>query len=345
MKIAIIGGSFDPIHNGHLAMARHVLRHHLAAQVWFMLSKQTPLKDRVLTSFAIRAQMVKRAIAHDKRMRLCTLEQEREGLSYSVDTVRECKRRWPMHEFVWLLGNDQASQLHQWKDIDDLSEMIEFYVFPRNQETIECAYPHREMKMDLLDISSSEIRNGEKLWCLPKSVHHVMMEHALYTESIVHAHMREKRFLHSQSVAKLCVELARFHGVDEKHAYLAGMYHDLCKEWDTKRLTDWLAAMEPQRLQEPPAIWHGYVAAYYIAKAIGITNREIRNAIYHHVTGSGHTKLAMILFISDKLDPLRGYDTTKTLALCKQDLRQGFVQVKNEQRQYLKKERNNIHES
>ena len=345
MKIAIIGGSFDPIHNGHLAMARHVLRHHLADQVWFMVSAQTPLKARRLTPFEIRVEMVKQAIAYDRKMKVCTLEAEREGLSYSVDSVRECQRRWPMHTFVWLIGNDQAMQLSAWKEIDALSEMIEFYVFPRNEEVIRCAYAHQKMRMELLDISSSEIRHGQKLWQLPKATACYIGAYALYVESMAKAQMSERRFAHSQSVADLCVTLAQCHGMDMHRAYVAGILHDICKEWDKQRLACWLKALDPDKLNEAAAIWHGYVGASYISKGLGIHDKAIRTAIYHHVVGSGSTKLAMILYISDKLDPSRGYECSSTLALCKQNLRQGYEQVKREQQEYLKKEKGIIHES
>lgn len=345
MKIAIIGGSFDPIHNGHLAMARYVLHHHLADQVWFMVSAQTPLKARRLSPFAIRAAMVKQALAYDFDMKVCTLEQEREGLSYSVDTVRECQKRWPMHSFVWLIGNDQAAQLEAWKDIDALSEMIEFYVFPRNGEAINCAYAHREMKMALMDISSSEIRNGQKLWQLPKTTARYIADHGLYIESMAKARLSERRFAHSQSVARLCVTLAKCHGVNLDQAYAAGILHDICKEWDQQRLACWLRALDQKKLDEAAPIWHGYVGAYYISKGLGIHDKAIRNAIYHHVLGSSRNQLAMILYISDKLDPSRGYECDATLALCRSNLRQGFEQVKKEQREYLKKEQEIVHES
>ena len=69
MKIAILGGSFDPIHLGHMAMAHHVLRHHLVQEVWFMVTQSTPLKDRPLTPFATRAEMIQAAIRHERHIR------------------------------------------------------------------------------------------------------------------------------------------------------------------------------------------------------------------------------------------------------------------------------------
>lgn len=344
MRIALIGGSFDPIHNGHLAMARYVLSKHLVQQVWFIVSYVTPLKNRKLTSFYHRCAMVEAAIAYDNRMKVCTIEEQRKGTSYTIDTVRELKRCYPKESFLWLLGNDQAAQLDAWKEIDALSKEIEFYVFPRNQETIQCAYPHQKMDMELMDVSSSEIRNGHKLWQLPKAVAHYICAHALYVETFAKANMSERRFLHSQSVANLCVALAKAHHIDVTKAYCAGMLHDICKEWSKERLHDYLAYLDPEKLREAAPIWHGYAGAYYISKTYGIHDHEITQAIYHHVKGSMVSALAMIVYISDKLDPSRGYDSSATIALCKKDLLAGYQEVMVQQHMYRKQEGKNTNE-
>lgn len=345
MKIAIIGGSFDPIHFGHTAMARYVLKHRLAEAVWFMVTAKTPLKDRSLTDNELRNDMVKAAIAYDKRFKICLMEQQRDGISYTLDTVRELKKRYPQHSFVWLIGNDQAMQLSKWRGIDELSKLIEFYVFPRHNETISCAYPHQLMKMELIDVSSSEIRSGQRLWLVSKGVKALMAKHYLYLDSFAAARMSERRFAHSKSVAKLCVTLAQCHGVDVLQAYCAGILHDVCKEWDKQRLNCYLQQLDPRTLQEHPTVWHGYAAAYYVSKSLGIHQRGIRAAIYHHVKGSDQSKLCMIVYVSDKLDPSRGYDSSETIALCKKDLAAGYRLALKQQAEYLMKEKQNKHES
>lgn len=345
MKIAIIGGSFDPIHLGHTAMARYVLKHHLAQEVWFMVTAKTPLKDRSLSDNELRNEMVRAAIAYDKRFRICLLEQQREGYSYTVDTVKELIKRYPMHSFVWLIGNDQAKQLSRWKGIEALAKMIEFYVFPRHEESIDCAYPHRKMQMKLIDVSSSEIRGGHCLWLVSKAVKTIMTNHCLYIDSFAKARMSDKRFMHSQSVARLCVEIAGCHGVNTSDAYCAGMLHDVCKEWDKQRLSIYLRHLDPDKLKESPAIWHGYAAAYYVSKCFGIHNHEVCRAIYHHVKGNDASRLCMIVYVSDKLDPSRGYDSSDTIALCKKDLTAGYQLVLKQQAEYLKKEKQKTHES
>lgn len=339
MKIAIIGGTFDPIHKGHLAMAKHVLKHHFVQEVWFMVAKDTPLKNRLLSAYAHRCAMCELALQPYANMRICTLENELEGVSYTIQTVKELHKRYPKDHFVWLIGADQAAQLERWKEIDALLELIEFYVFPREQETIRCTYPHTPMQMSLVEVSSSEIRHGRKRYMLPVAVKRYMDAHGLYIEEQVSFSMSEKRFLHSKSVARLCVELAKAQGIDPHKAYLAGILHDVCKEWSLAQLEAYMKQFDPDRMIEAKPIWHGYVAAHYIGRAFGIYDKAITQAIYHHVKGESTAPLAMIVYVSDKLDPSRGYDVKNEIDLCKRDLKAGFDIVHQQQAAYLKKEK------
>lgn len=339
MKVAIIGGTFDPIHQGHVAMARHVLKQKLADCVWFMVASDTPLKQHSISSFETRANMVALAIQPYAHMKVCTMEHERDGQSYTIDTVRVLKQRYPMHEFVWLIGNDQAMQLSAWKDIDELIKEITFYVFPRQHETIICAYPYVAMNTPLMDVSSSEIRIGKKRRCLAKAVRYYINEQGLYLREFAKHELSERRFLHSERVAEVCVSLAKCHGVDVQKAYAAGMLHDVCKEWDKTRLTVWMKQMEAQHMEEAIAIWHGYLGKHALSHQLYYVDKEVCDAIYHHVLGDGKSKLSMILYLSDKIEPGRGYDTSAQLALAKQDLKAAVELILSQQKAYLTKEK------
>ena len=91
MRIAVLGGAFDPIHNGHLQIAKQALKQLRVDEVWFMPSAATPLKQTQAASFSDRAAMVALAIRPYRHMKLCTLEHELEGVSYSIRTVKLSK--------------------------------------------------------------------------------------------------------------------------------------------------------------------------------------------------------------------------------------------------------------
>lgn len=335
MRVAILGGSFDPIHNGHIQIAKYALKRLPIDEVWFMPTMDTPLKDRTLTAYEHRVNMIRLAIYPYRRMKLCQLE-KREGKSYTIDTVKKLKKRYPMYTFCWLIGSDQVAQLDKWKDIDTLMELVPFYVFARESDTISTTYPVQTALMPLIDVSSTEIRNGFKLNMLPDQVRNYIAKHVLYLESMVRSAMSEHRYEHSCSVAALCVELAKVHHVNERQAYLAGMMHDVCKQWDKEQSKIWMKYLEPDLQTEHPNVWHGYIASKYVKRYYHIDDKEVLFAIRNHVKGSMMSKLAMILYVSDKLDPARGYDSSETIALCKRELKQGYQEVMRQQQEYLK---------
>ena len=123
MKIAVLGGSFDPVHAGHLQIAKEALKMGMD-EVWLMPTHDTPLKSRALSEDAHRVAMLKRAAAPYRRIRVCTMELERPGVSYTVDTARALIARYPDDTFFWLIGSDQALQLPRWKAIDELLQLV-----------------------------------------------------------------------------------------------------------------------------------------------------------------------------------------------------------------------------
>ncbi|WP_075878138.1 nicotinate (nicotinamide) nucleotide adenylyltransferase [Merdibacter massiliensis] len=337
-KIAILGGSFDPIHAGHMQIAKEAL-HMGMDEVWLMVAKDTPLKDRKLTPASHRAAMVKRAIAPYRHIRCCELELHREGKSYTIDTVRALQANYPDFHFYWLIGSDQAAQLADWKDAEELTRRVTMIVFSRKGNPLESVYPLCYHKMKLVDVSSSEIRQGKKWYALHRGVRSYIAQHGLYLESVVAAHLSEKRYAHCVRVAELSVELALASGNDPKIAYQIGLLHDICKEFGKEGLSVWMHQFFPSLCEESPAVWHGYVGSILAKRWYGVNDRRILHAIYHHVKGESTAPYAMIIFCADKLERGRGYDTSEQIALCKRDLYQGFLRVKHEQQTYLKKEK------
>lgn len=338
MRIAILGGAFDPIHKGHLQIAKTALKKLPIDEVWFMPSAESPLKPSQTADFQHRSRMVMEAIRPYRHMKLCTLEQELGGISYTIETVKMLQKKYPMHTFSWLIGDDQALQFDKWKESEELKKRIPFYVFSREKEKIALPEGLHKVSMELLEVSSSEIRRGHKLQFVPESVRIYMGTHYLYLEGMIKEMMSKKRFTHSKSVAKLCVELAHSHGLDEQVAYAMGIMHDVCKEMPYEKAKRWIKNKEPIYLGEAPAIWHGYIGADVCRKKFFIRDHRITEAIYHHVKGRNRTDYDRILFIADKLDPSRGYDSSKEIEISMKNLKEGFLTVKRQQEAYLRKD-------
>ncbi len=343
-RVALLGGSFDPVHEGHLAMARAAKKQLDVDEVWFVPSNQTPLKDRKLSKATDRLNMLRLALQSEPDFKICDLELKRNGVSYTIDTLKTLKDMYPDVEFFWLIGADQAAKFDKWKDSDQLLQLARFAVIDRDEQ-LENAQDKDErflrVAMEPVDVSSSEIRSGRKLNLLPEAVRQYILDHELYLRGWVRTQMDDARYAHSCSVAKLCRELAKAHGYDEHRAYLAGLFHDIAKDMPKSEQFKWIEACFPQAVDEHKAIWHGYVGSEVVDRVFGIHDPAIRNAICNHVKGTSYDPYAMMVFIADKLDPLRGYDSTPLYNACLKDLYNGFLLVKAENKAYLEKEKKN----
>lgn len=125
-KIGIMGGSFDPIHMGHLMMSEYVRSELDLDEILFVPTGNPPHKQVGLLEAEKRLEMVKIAIADNPHFTVSDLEVQKKGISYSVDTVLELKALYPEDEFYFLIGSDLLPQLKSWKRFDELATEIEF---------------------------------------------------------------------------------------------------------------------------------------------------------------------------------------------------------------------------
>ncbi|HET7657891.1 MAG TPA: nicotinate-nucleotide adenylyltransferase, partial [Bacillales bacterium] len=141
MDIAILGGTFDPPHFGHLIMAEEVLTQCGLDEVWFMPSPDPPhKKEAAVTPSSHRVEMVRRAIAGNEHFRLSLIEFEREGPSYSVETVKHLLAKHPEHQFFFLIGADMVEYLPNWHNVDELVRLLPFIGVGRPGFSLESPY-------------------------------------------------------------------------------------------------------------------------------------------------------------------------------------------------------------
>ncbi|WP_408006861.1 nicotinate-nucleotide adenylyltransferase [Pseudalkalibacillus sp. A8] len=160
-RIGILGGTFDPPHIGHLMMAQEAVEQCKLDKVWFMPSASPPHKKmNGVTAGNDRIEMVKRTIDDVEGFKLSLIEFEREGPSYTVDTMKELKEKHPDIEFFFIIGGDSVEALHTWDRIDQLVEIITFIGIKRPGHEFESPYLDKIIAIEtpLIGISSTMLR-------------------------------------------------------------------------------------------------------------------------------------------------------------------------------------------
>lgn len=183
MRTALYGGSFDPIHHGHLILAREAMEQLSLDRVIFIPAAQSPFKlDRAPTAPSIRLEMVRAAIEGEPRFECDPSEVEREGPSFSVETLEAWRERCPGDELFYFIGQDNVRDLPKWRRSDDLLRLAQFVVFERSVDAPAHAFPAVRRRVD---ISATEVRKrvAEGLsirYLVPESVRAIIAAHQLY---------------------------------------------------------------------------------------------------------------------------------------------------------------------
>jgi nicotinate-nucleotide adenylyltransferase len=189
MKLGLFGGSFNPVHLGHLLIARAAIEELELSRVFFIPAAQSPFKPEAqLAPAAERLRMLRLALAGQPRCSVDDQEVTRGGLSYSIDTVRNYARSYPTKELVYIIGGDHVRLLPKWRAAEELGRLVEFAVVPRPGQVIESLPPHfrvRVLRGWPLNVSASEIRERVREglcvdMLLPSAVAEAIRNNGLY---------------------------------------------------------------------------------------------------------------------------------------------------------------------
>jgi nicotinate-nucleotide adenylyltransferase len=165
VKIGFLGGSFDPVHFGHLLAAQDAYEQHRLDRLIIVPAAQTPLKPSEAHSTpADRLAMVRAATEWDTRFEVSDFELRKGGVSYTIDSARHFRSLYPDDQLYWVIGGDQLPQLHLWKDIGELAKLVEFIFLERPGYPVKAVPEIPGLRLSrcdghLLAISSTELRD------------------------------------------------------------------------------------------------------------------------------------------------------------------------------------------
>ncbi|MDP8220880.1 MAG: nicotinate (nicotinamide) nucleotide adenylyltransferase [Candidatus Stygibacter frigidus] len=185
MIIGLLGGSFNPIHNGHIKIAQAVIESRSVHQIWFIPSYIHPLKDhKGNADFNQRLGLIKKAIIDFPDLKVQDFEKRSSDPSYTQKLMQFLHKSYPQHEFIFIIGYDIIPELNRWYKYDWLNDNIEFLIVTRTiDQDISLArdLKHRQfLNIPPIDISSTQIR---ELITQGKSIHGLVPENV---ESEIH---------------------------------------------------------------------------------------------------------------------------------------------------------------
>lgn len=344
-RIGIIGGTFDPIHFGHVALARAAVASGRVDRIFVLPAGIPPHKPTDRTTFAAyRFAMVQKAFADLPEVIVSDIEILRQGNSYTIDTLRDFRSSCSDEdELVLIYGSDILADMHKWRQPESILREATLLLANRGGESAEQTLLQAErLRRDFgacieffdapeIDLSSTQVREaiaaGRPLGdMLPEAVSRFIRKHDLYRreEAIwdlpasLKQRLREierelwlmmsgKRLLHSLNVCRLSVELARIHGESMEAAALAGLLHDCAKDLPADKVLT-LAERAGDPLLLAPPLAHGPAGMILARERFGISDRSILRAILYHTTGAAvMSPLDRIVFIADKVEPARTY--------------------------------------
>ncbi len=189
MKIGLFGGSFDPVHLGHLLVAQAALEELELDRLFFIPTAQSPFKpENQPAPSATRLQWLRLALAGKTNCEVDDQEIRRGGVSYTIDTLHDYTKRFPKAQLFYLIGADNAAKLNAWRAAGELAGLAEFVVIPRPGGTAANFPPPfrgRQLKGFPLGVSSSEIRARVKAGLaidhlMPPAVTHAVVDARVY---------------------------------------------------------------------------------------------------------------------------------------------------------------------
>lgn len=332
-KIGILGGTFNPIHNGHIEIARRAKEQFGLCKVIFLTSGNPPHKKNTqILDAKIRHIMVKRAISGIDGFEACDWEVNRAELSYTRDTLLHFKEIFPKDELYFIIGGDSLRDFDKWYKPQEILRLCTILVYDRTGGTVKSDFA-KQILGGRIDISSGEIREDIKNGVsvankLPQEVLGFIERNEIYRcvpdfEAKLKTMLTPERFLHSLGVRDMAKELAKIFGADIKKAEIAGLLHDNAKNMEDiyGRCADLEVELDEIE-RENPKLVHAKLGAETAKCIFGITDRDIINAIKWHTVGKPDMSLLeKIVFVADLAERGRRFpDIEKIREIARQDL-------------------------
>ena len=351
-RIGIYGGTFNPPHIGHIRAAEYAVKELQLDRLLVIPSRISPHKQLPKDSPTPqqRLQMLKIATAGLPNMEVSDLELNREGTSYTYQTVQQVRQMYPDAKIYLLMGTDMFLSFHSWRNPELITQDAALAVFYRgdknevdaiNSRVAEVEWEVELIENPIIDISSTQLRRMLVFGCadsfLPQGVGDYIRSHGFYgtdecyrdlpmeeLEKVVVSLLDPKRINHVLGCRDTAVELAKIWGADETDAARAGLLHDITKVLDGPlqlTLCDAYGTILDKFGKDYPKTLHALTGSLVAQRIFG-ENEAVVSAIRSHTTGkAGMNTLEKIIYVADYMEPNRDFlGVNKLRHLAKTDL-------------------------
>lgn len=354
-RIGIYGGTFNPPHVGHIQAAKQAVTALNLDRLILMpdrIAPHKPMPEGTPTPEQ-RLEMLRLAVAEWKQIEVSDMELQREGVSYTYQTVLQLAQQFPEAKLVLLMGSDMFLSFHTWKNVPCILEHVALGVFYRGDRgEVEAIAAQKDameqqgtevllVKNPVVPISSTQMRRLLAFRCagplLPEGVLEYIRENRLYDtranwknlpmdqlEQVVIRLLNPNRVAHVLGCRDTAVELAKHWGADVTDAARAGILHDITKAIDGPlqlTLCDTYGKILDNFSKRYPKTLHALTGSLVAQRIFG-ENQAVVSAIAHHTTGKADMNvLEKIIYVADYMEPNRDFPGVERLReLAWQDL-------------------------
>ncbi len=325
MKIGLFGGSFDPVHNTHIKIAQESAKRYNIDKIIFIPAKNPPHREKKNPiDPRYRLDMLNLAIRGRKDFTLSDFEIKRERVTYTADTIKHFRKKFPDDEIFFIIGADALAEIPHWKKGMGLLKMCKFIVAQRPSVKISGKYDVLYLKDVNSDISSSYIRKNIYLnnvsKFMPPGVYSYVRKNYLYLDECIKEYLKKRldsaKYKHTIGAADVAVKLAKTFGADPRKTLIASLLHDLGR---IHSISSYEAYLNENKLhfkgleeieRKNPFLLHSFISADMSKKIFKIKDTEILNAIKNHTFGApkyNATLYDKIIYVSDTIAPDRRF--------------------------------------
>lgn len=383
MKVGLFGGSFDPIHKGHISIIEGALKK-MDYIVVIPSARNSFKRGRILNPAPYRYYMTVDAMEKfDNRVIVSDIEFSIPGISYTYLTISKLLENNYLNNLIgtkedidlfWICGSDILKSFDKWRNPEKILEKTTLLVARRpgeddtfidDIERLQNMYNTKIKTFNIkgVEAASSSLRDELVEKKIQNVVSDFIKTHDLYPEVnyldycsdkaieefyeyciSLYFILRRKRLLHTINVAIMSVKFAVHHNIDPDKALIAGVLHDCAKELDKEVQSKYSMEIGGPDF-DVDKLWHGPAGVKYARDVLNVTDVEILDAIKYHTTGRpGMTGLDKVVYLADKLEPARTYDDLEAIRIiAEKDLDQAMVISINEFKKKLIQKKMEMH--